>query len=66
MEVSSAFSCTTSSSATCSMRATMLLTPEPGMAPLPTTDAASAVAGPVTAEDSADAEDLAATNGDLA
>lgn len=35
-------------------RATMLLTPEPGMAPLPTTDAASAVAGPVTAEESAD------------
>ncbi len=38
-------------------RATMLLTPEPGLAPLPTTDAASRVAGPVTAEDSADAEE---------
>lgn len=36
-------------------RATMLLTPEPGLAPLPTTDAASLVAGPVTVEDSADA-----------
>jgi len=36
-------------------RATMLLTPEPGLAPLPTTDAASGVAGPVTAEESADA-----------
>jgi glycerol uptake facilitator protein len=35
-------------------RATMLLTPEPGLAPLPTTDAASAVAGPVTVEESAD------------
>jgi glycerol uptake facilitator protein len=41
-------------------RATMLLTPEPGLAPLPTTDAASAVAGPVTAEESADAKDRAA------
>jgi glycerol uptake facilitator protein len=38
-------------------RATMLLTPEPGLAPLPTTDAASGVAGPVTVEDSADAEE---------
>jgi glycerol uptake facilitator protein len=35
----------------------MLLTPEPGMAPLPTTDAASAVAGPVTMEQSADADE---------
>jgi glycerol uptake facilitator protein len=35
-------------------RATMLLTPEPGLAPLPTTDAASTVAGPVTVEESAD------------
>lgn len=41
-------------------RATMLLTPEPGLAPLPTIDAASTVAGPVTAEDSADAEGSAA------
>lgn len=42
-------------------RATMLLTPEPGLAPPPTTDAAAAVAGPVTAEDSAGAnEDRAA------
>jgi glycerol uptake facilitator protein len=39
-------------------RATMLRTPEPGLAPVPTTDAASGVAGPVTAEDSADAEEL--------
>jgi glycerol uptake facilitator protein len=38
-------------------RATMLLTPEPGLAPLPTTDAASGVAGPVAVEDSADAEE---------
>ncbi|OBG76167.1 aquaporin [Mycobacterium sp. E2462] len=39
-------------------RAALLLTPEPGLAPLPTTDAASMVAGPVTVEDSADgAED---------
>jgi glycerol uptake facilitator protein len=37
-------------------RATMLLTPEPGLAPPPTTDAASAVAGPVTLEGSTDAE----------
>jgi glycerol uptake facilitator protein len=36
-------------------RATMLLTPEPGLAPLPTTDAASGVAGPVIAEESAEA-----------
>jgi glycerol uptake facilitator protein len=36
----------------------MLRTPEPGLAPLPTTNAASGVAGPVTAEESADAEDL--------
>lgn len=35
-------------------RAEMLLTPEPGLAPPTTTDAASAVAGPVTVEDSAD------------
>jgi glycerol uptake facilitator protein len=41
-------------------RATMLLTPEPGLAPLPTTDAAATVAGPVTIEDSADPENLAA------
>ncbi|MDM4141461.1 MULTISPECIES: hypothetical protein [Mycobacterium] len=41
-------------------RTTMLLTPEPGLAPPPTTDAAAAVAGPVTAEDSADSESLAA------
>ena len=39
-------------------RAAMMRTPEPGLAPLPTTDAASGVAGPVTAEDSADAEQL--------
>jgi glycerol uptake facilitator protein len=39
-------------------RATMLLTPEPGLAPLPTTDAASRVAGPVTVEESTDAEEL--------
>lgn len=39
-------------------RATMLLTPAPGMAPLPTTDAASGVAGPFTVEESADAEEL--------
>ena len=38
-------------------RAAMMRTPEPGLAPLPTTDAASGVAGPVTAEDSADAEE---------
>jgi glycerol uptake facilitator protein len=38
-------------------RARMLLTPEPGLAPLPTTDAASRVAGPVTAENSADGSD---------
>lgn len=38
-------------------RATMLLTPEPGLAPVPTTDAAAGVAGPVTMEDSADAEE---------
>jgi glycerol uptake facilitator protein len=38
-------------------RAEMLLTPEPGLAPPPTTDAASAVAGPVTVEDSADPDD---------
>jgi glycerol uptake facilitator protein len=38
-------------------RATMMRTPEPGLAPVPTTDAASRVAGPVTAEDSADAEE---------
>ena len=36
-------------------RATMLRTPEPGLAPVPTIDAAAGVAGPVTAEDSADA-----------
>ncbi|UQX10848.1 MIP/aquaporin family protein [Candidatus Mycobacterium methanotrophicum] len=41
-------------------RATMLLTPEPGLAPLPTTDAASGVAGPVTAEESAEGRDRAA------
>jgi glycerol uptake facilitator protein len=41
-------------------RAAMQLTPEPGLAPLPTTDAPSTVAGPVTVEDSADAENLAA------
>lgn len=41
-------------------RATMMLTPEPGLTPLPTTDAASRVAGPVTAEDSADAKERAA------
>lgn len=35
-------------------RATMLLTPEPGLAPPPTTDAASTVAGPVTVEDAED------------
>jgi glycerol uptake facilitator protein len=35
----------------------MLLTPEPGLAPVPTTDAAAGVAGPVTMEDSADAEE---------
>ena len=34
-------------------RARMLLTPEPGLAPPPTTDAASAVAGPVTVEEQA-------------
>jgi glycerol uptake facilitator protein len=39
-------------------RAEMLMTPEPGLAPPPTTDAASRVAGPVTVEDSADAGDL--------
>jgi glycerol uptake facilitator protein len=39
-------------------RATMLLTPEPGLAPPPTTDASSRVAGPVTVEDSADADNL--------
>ncbi|MDT5345391.1 MAG: glycerol uptake facilitator protein [Mycobacterium sp.] len=39
-------------------RAAMLRTPEPGLAPVPTIDAASGVAGPVTAEDSADAEEL--------
>jgi glycerol uptake facilitator protein len=38
-------------------RATMLLTPEPGLAPLPTTHAASGVAGPVTVEDSVDEEE---------
>ena len=38
-------------------RAAMMRTPEPGLAPVPTTDAASGVAGPVTAEDSADAEE---------
>ena len=38
-------------------RATMLLTPEPGLAPPPTTDAAAGVAGPVTVEDSADANE---------
>ena len=38
---------------------TMLLTPEPGLAPLPTTEAASRVAGPVTVEESAGADDLA-------
>lgn len=38
-------------------RAEMLLTPEPGLAPLPTTDAASGVAGPVTAEDSAESDE---------
>lgn len=41
-------------------RATMLLTPEPGLAPLPTTHAASTVAGPVTVEDSVDSENLGA------
>jgi glycerol uptake facilitator protein len=41
-------------------RAAMLLTPEPGLAPLPTTEAASRVAGPVTVEQSAGADDLAA------
>jgi glycerol uptake facilitator protein len=35
-------------------RATMLRTPEPGLAPLSTIDAAAGMAGPVTAEDSAD------------
>jgi glycerol uptake facilitator protein len=39
-------------------RAAMMRTPEPGLAPVPTTDAASGVAGPVTAEDRAEAEDL--------
>jgi glycerol uptake facilitator len=39
-------------------RAAMLLTPEPGLAPRPTTDAAAGVAGPVIAEQSADAEEL--------
>ena len=39
-------------------RATMLRTPEPGLAPLPTTDSAAGVAGPVTAEDTAGAEEL--------
>jgi glycerol uptake facilitator protein len=38
-------------------RATLLLTPEPGLAPPPTTDAASGVAGPVTVEDSADGKE---------
>lgn len=41
-------------------RARMLLTPEPGLAPVPTTDAASAVAGPVTAEAAETGEDEAA------
>jgi glycerol uptake facilitator protein len=40
-------------------RATMLRTPEPGLAPAPTTVAAAAVAGPVIAEDAADADDQA-------
>ena len=35
----------------------MMRTPQPGLAPVPTTDAASRVAGPVTAEDSAEAEE---------
>jgi glycerol uptake facilitator protein len=39
-------------------RAKMLLTPEPGLAPPPTTDPASGVAGPVTVEDSADPDNL--------
>jgi glycerol uptake facilitator protein len=39
-------------------RAQMLLAPEPGLAPPPTTDAASGVAGPVTVEDSADPDNL--------
>jgi glycerol uptake facilitator protein len=39
-------------------RAAMLRTPEPGLAPVPTTGAAAGVAGPVTAEDSADAEEF--------
>jgi glycerol uptake facilitator-like aquaporin len=36
--------------------AAMMRTPEPGLAPVPTTAAAWGVAGPVTAEDSAEAE----------
>jgi glycerol uptake facilitator protein len=36
----------------------MMLTPEPGLAPPPTTVAASGVAGPVTVEDSADPDNL--------
>ena len=43
-------------------RAAMLRTPEPGLAPEPTTAAASAVAGPITVEASAGAG--ATTNGD--
>jgi glycerol uptake facilitator protein len=41
-------------------RAALLLPPEPGLAPVPSTEAASTVAGPVTVEDSAEAEDHAA------
>jgi glycerol uptake facilitator protein len=40
-------------------RATLLRTPEPGLAPKPTTAAASAVAGPVITEDAAGADDAA-------
>jgi glycerol uptake facilitator protein len=39
-------------------RAAMMRTPEPGLAPVPSIDAASGVAGPVTAEESAEAEEL--------
>ncbi len=39
-------------------RAAMMRTPEPGLAPVPSTDAATGVAGPVTAEDSAEAEEF--------
>nr|WP_293052208.1 aquaporin [Mycobacterium sp.] len=40
-------------------RAMLLRTPEPGLAPRPTTRAASVVAGPVTAEDVTDADEPA-------